>query len=138
VHRDLDSLFNRVFADPVGRQGAESYAPPADVRRDGDTWRVSVAVPGISPDDLDIEIIGRTLHVRGERRSDEKTQPILNEISYGRFEREFALPEAIDVRQARATYRHGVLELVLPLAEGAKPHRIKVEAAPETRQLQAA
>ena len=138
VHRDLDSLFNRVFADSVQNPGAESYAPPADMRRDGDTWRVSVAVPGISPDDLDVEIVGRTLQVRGERRSDEQMPPVLNEITYGRFERQFTLPEAIDVRHVRATYRHGVLELVLPLAEGAKPHRITVEAAPETRQLQAA
>ena len=131
-------LFNHVFADDLRGPRAQSYAAPADVLRDGDTWRVRVAVPGISPDDIDIEIVGRTLHVRGERRSDEQMPPILNEITYGRFEREFTLPEAIDVRHVRTTYRHGVLELVLPLAEGARPHPTKVESAPETRQLQAA
>ena len=138
VHRDLDALFNRMFGSTVLGQTLEPYAPPADVRRDGDSWKVVMAMPGVSPDDLDIEIVGRTLTVRGERRSDESTAPIVNEITYGRFEREFTVPEEIDARHVQATYRHGVLELLLPLAEGAKPHRIKVETAPETKQLQAA
>ena len=63
---------------------------------------------------------------------------LIGEITYGRFEREFTLPEEIDAQHVQATYRHGMLELVLPLAEGAKPHRIAVKAAPEGKQLHAA
>ena len=48
------------------------------------------------------------------------------------------LPAEIDAEHVQATYRRGVLELVLPLAEGAKPHRITVKAAPEGKQLHAA
>jgi HSP20 family protein len=141
VHRDLDSLFSRVFGDTVGSQTLDSFAPPSDVIRDGHTWKVSLAVPGISPDKIDIDIVGRTLRVRGERAAEHKTEnvePVINEIRYGRFEREFTLPEQIDAQHVQATYRHGMLELVLPLAEGAKPRRIEVKTAPEAKQLHAA
>jgi HSP20 family protein len=138
VHRDLDSIFNRVFSDTIHPQGVDAFTPAADVRRDGETWRVALALPGISPDKVDIEIVGRTLRVRGERAAEEKTAPILSEITCGRFEREFTLPEEIDAKHVQATYRHGMLELVLPLAEGAKPHRIAVKAARDEKQLHAA
>jgi HSP20 family protein len=138
MHRDFDSLFGRVFGETVPRQTVESFTPAADVRREGDKWMVSIAVPGISPEKLDIDIVGRTLRVRGERSSEEKTESVTSEIVYGRFEREFMLPEDIDAQHVQATYRHGMLELVLPVKESAKPHRIEVKTAPETNQLQAA
>src|SRR5215213_9357988 len=138
VHRDLDALFNRAFGDTVRSQGVDAFSPAADLRRDGDTWKVSLALPGISPDKLDIDIVGRTLRVRGERVAEEKAAAVVNEISYGRFEREFTLPEQIDAKHVRATYQHGLLELVLPLAEGAKRQRITVTAAPEDKQLRVA
>jgi HSP20 family protein len=138
MHRDLDSLFSRVFGDTVRSQSVDAFTPAADVRRDGDTWKVSVALPGIAPEKVDIDIVGRTLRVRGERAAEEKAEAVISEITYGRFEREFTLPEEIDVQHAQATYRHGMLELALPLAEGAKPHRIAVKAAPESKQLHAA
>jgi HSP20 family protein len=138
VHRDLDSLFNRVFGDTVHPQSIDVFTPAANVRRDGDTWKVSLALPGISPEKVDIDVVGRSLRVRGERTADEKAEPVIGEITYGRFEREFTLPEEIDAQHVQATYRHGMLELVVPLAEGAKPHRIPVKAAPEDKQLHAA
>lgn len=134
MHRDLDSLFSRVFGDTVRSQSDDAFTPAADLRRDGDTWKVSLALPGISPDHVDIDIIGRTLRVRGERLAEETTEPVISEITYGRFEREFTLPEEIDAQHVQAIYRHGMLELVLPVAEGAKPHRIAVTAAPEGKQ----
>ena len=76
--------------------------------------------------------------MRGERASEAKTDSLGSEIAYGRFERELALPEDIDTERVEATYRHGMLELVLPLKESAKPHRVEVKAAPETKQVQAA
>jgi HSP20 family protein len=138
VHRDLDTLFSRVFGETDRSQTAYSFTPAADLRRDGDTWRVALAVPGVAPDKVDIDIVGRTLRVRGERAGYEGAEPVVSEIPYGRFEREFTLPEAIDVQHVEATYRHGMLGLVLPLAEGAKPHRVTVNTAPEAKQLHAA
>jgi HSP20 family protein len=144
LHRDLDSLFGRVFEETTRPQTVDSigaFTPAADVKRDGDKWMISMAIPGIAPEQVEINVVARTLRVRGERGLDkdrEKVQPILSEISYGRFEREFTLPEDIDSEKVQATYRHGMLELMLPLKEGAKPRRIEVDVTPEAKQLQAA
>jgi len=145
LHRDLDSMFDRVFGEN-GRQPFNSsvttLTPAAEVIRDGDKWLVSLAVPGVTPDKVDIDIVGRTLRVRGERATERKgngqAEPILTEISYGRFEREFTLPDEIDAKHVRATYRHGMLDLELPLSEGARPHRIQVKAEPDAKRLASA
>ena len=138
MHRDLDSLFNRAFGEMPRSQNVDAFTPAADVRRDAEKWFVSMALPGVAPEDVHIEIVGHTLRVRGERTAPNATQPFINEITYGRFDREFTVPEEIDAKHVQATYRHGMLELVLPLAEAAKPHRIAVKTAPEDRQLQMA
>jgi HSP20 family protein len=141
LHRDLDSIVGRVFGETVPRQTVDSFdslSPAAEVKREGDKLMVLIAVPGIAPDKLDIDIVGRTLRVRGGRSSDVKTESVMSEIAYGRFERDFTLPEDIDAQHVQATYRHGMLELVLPLKKSAKPHRIEVKVAPETKQFHAA
>lgn len=138
LHRDLDSVFNRAFREPGERSSDASlagFSPAADVRRAGDRWLISLAVPGVSPDKVDIDVVGRTLRVRGERTADARGEPVLSEIVTGRFEREFTLPDEIDAAHVEATYRHGMLELVLPLSEHAKPHRITVKADVEQGQL---
>ncbi len=138
VHRDLDSLFGRVLGDTVHSQSVETFSPAADLRRNGDAWKVALALPGVSPDKVEIDLVGRMLRVRGERTADENAEPVVSEIPYGRFERDFTLPEEIDAKHVQATHRHGMLELVLPLAERAKPHRIEAKAAPEAKQVHVA
>jgi HSP20 family protein len=141
LHRDLDSLFGHVLGgETVRPQALNSFTPAAEARRDVDKWMVSVAIPGISPDKVEIDVVGATLRVCGERAPEpgDEAQPIFSEVRYGRFEREFTLPEEIDVDHVQATYRHGMLDLVLPLKDSAKPRRIEIQAAPETEQLRAA
>ena len=60
---------------------------------------------------------------------------MISEIAYGRFEREFTLPGEVDAEHVQATSRNGMLELVLPLKEAAKPRRIEVHAAPEKTEV---
>src|SRR4051812_35817801 len=142
LHRDLDSLFGRGFDETTRPQTDDSigrFSPAADVKRDGDKWMISMAIPGIAPEQVEINVVGRTLRVRGERGLDkdaQKGQALLREISYGGFEREFPLPEDIHSKKVQAPYRHGMLELVLPLKESAKPRRIEVDVTPGPKQLQ--
>lgn len=135
-------MFGRVFGETGSRHTTDSsstsFTPAAEVRREGDKWMVALAMPGLSPDKVDIDIVGRTLRVRGARVSEQKADPVFSEITYGRFERELTLPDEIDAKRVQATYRQGMLELVLPLSEGAKPHRIEIKAATETKQLRSA
>jgi HSP20 family protein len=140
LHRDLDSMFGRFFGDSA-RQGADStpasFTPPAEVWRDDDKWHVYLAVPGVAPEQVEIDIVGRTVRIRGERVAPRHAhaERALSEFSYGRFEREFTLPEEIDTSKVHALYRHGMLELELPLSEDAKPHRVPIEAMPDILRL---
>jgi HSP20 family protein len=139
LHRDLDAMFGRAFTEErAGLSTGAGFTPAADVRREDDRWLVSLAVPGVSPDDLTIEVVGRTLRVKGERRVDSQTVPVLNEIPAGSFERELTMPEDIDAKGVEASYRHGVIELVLPLTEKAKPHRVTIGSTADARQLHVA
>jgi len=140
LHRDLDSMFGRVFGEPGSRSSVDAFAPAADLRREGDKWMLSMALPGVAPDKVEIDVVGRTLRIRGERVANDnaKSAPVVGEIIDGRFEREFVLPEDIDAEHVEATYRHGMLDLVLPLSEGAKPRRVEVKATSEAKQLHAA
>lgn len=144
LHRDLDSLFGRTFGDSSRTQSPSTtatFTPAADVIRADDKWTVSMAIPGVDPNKVEINVVGRTLRVYGERTFKgygDGVEPILAEISYGRFEREFTVPEEIDSEKVQANYRHGMLELTLPLKESAKPRRIQVESTPETKQLHVA
>jgi len=67
---------------------------------------IAMAIPGVAPEQVDIDVVGRTLRIRGERRVEknvEKAEAILSEINYGRFEREFTLPEDIDSEKVQAS-----------------------------------
>ena len=141
LHRDLDSLFGRVFGDDaMPPRSGESFAPAVDVTRDGDTWMISMALPGVAPENVTIEVVGRTLRVRGERamQKGEKAEPVVGEIRYGRFEREFTLPDDIDVEHVQATHRHGMLELTIPIKDAVKPRKIQIAGgSAERKELKA-
>lgn len=143
LHRDLDRIFDRTFGRGDFAAGSdEPFVPAAHFARDGHNWVISMALPGVAPENIAIEVDGRILRVSGERTAPkgESVVPVVNEIRYGRFEREFTLPESIDPEHVQATYRHGMLELTLPLRESAKPRRIEIQTAPaeaEPRQVAA-
>lgn len=137
--RDLMTLsdrLNRMIAEssPGGRFG-ESYGawvPPVDIFEKGDNLILRVELPGVSRDDIDVRVDNGTLILEGERRRD----PVLDESAthrlervYGNFSRSFALPATVDATKIAASYADGVLEIVLPKSEAAKPKRVEIRAA---------
>ena len=137
LHRDLDSLFGRQFNTGTP-SSAEGFAPATEVVKEGDKWIVAIYVPGVAPKDVEIEVVGQTLRVRGERKRTTSMEPYISEVTYGRFEREFTLPSDLDADRVKAHYRDGVLELTLPVKESAKPRRIEVSTNPEMKQVKTA
>jgi HSP20 family protein len=127
LHREMDRLFGRAYGD----SGAGAFAPAVEVLSSKDAWHVRVALPGIDPKNVQIDLAGDTLTIRGERSriqpvGSDKAQAHVSEIAYGRFERTLTLPDAIDSDKVNATYNNGMLELSLPLRESLKPRRIEV------------
>lgn len=137
LHRDLDAIVGRVFRDAGGRSNAlNSFNAPTssvDIRRADDGWKVAIPVPGIDPSEIEIDLDGRHLRVRGEAGNGQS-----NGSRYSRVEQQLTLPDDIDTEKVNARYHLGVLELTLPLKESAKPRRIQVEMSSETKRLKAA
>ena len=126
LHREMDRVFGRYVGDEQAGTPA-TWIPATEIDRGEDGWKVRVALPGIDPQDVKIDLDGNSLTVTGERtRAGAGGQGHASEFHYGRFERTFTLPANVDAEKIGANYVHGVLELTLPLAEAAKPRRIAI------------
>jgi HSP20 family molecular chaperone IbpA len=116
------------------RLADESVWPAADVYRDGKDLVVRLDLPGVDPaDDVTVELEGRRLVVRGERkdqRDEEAPGPRISEVRFGSFRRVVTLPRAVDGDSVRASYDAGVLAVTVPGAfAGTTPRRIEVTTA---------
>ncbi len=92
---------------------------------------VKASVPGVKPEDIDISITGEMLTVKGEFKSETKSDSasvIRQERRFGTFERTMSLPTQVVADKAKAEFENGVLTLTLPKAEEVKPKTIKVKA----------
>jgi HSP20 family protein len=108
---------------------AASFAPAVDVYEDEHKLVLSVEVPGVKQEDLDVQVEKNTLTVRGERKfeSNQKEQNFHRiERRYGTFYRSFSLPATVDTEHIQASYDAGVLRLELAKKAEAKPRQIKV------------
>jgi len=113
---------------PATRRGG--VFPAVDIYGDGESFLVRAEIPGIDKDSLEITATGDQLTVRGERRID----PAGSSCCYhraeregGRFRRVVTLPERVDSSKVQATYRSGVLEILLPRAEESKSRKISIQ-----------
>jgi HSP20 family protein len=134
LHREMDRLFGRAFGDVQAAPAPQAaFAPAIEVASEKDGWNVRLALPGVEPKDVHIEVAGNTLIVKGERRRETKNEPYVSEITYGKFERTLQLPESIDAEKVAASYRNGLLELQLPLRESVKPRKIEIAIEDEKK-----
>ncbi|HEY3990850.1 MAG TPA: Hsp20/alpha crystallin family protein [Acidobacteriaceae bacterium] len=131
----LQSRLNSLFQDYGRGQSddevlsAASFAPPVDIYEDDQKLVLKLEVPGVNQEDMDIQVEGRTLTVRGERKFDrEEKQENFHRVEhrYGTFARSFTLPNSVDAENVKATYDAGVLQLEFPKRAEAKPRQIKI------------
>jgi HSP20 family protein len=130
----LNSIFND-FASSNGdlqneSLGAGNFIPPVDIYEDANRLVLKLEVPGISQEDLQINLENQTLTVKGERKlvKDEKEENFHRiERRYGSFVRSFTLPATIETDSAQANYENGVLSITLQKKEAAKPKQLKIE-----------
>ena len=104
---------------------------PLDVYETEDAVVVKAAVPGVKPEDIEVTVTGALLTIKGEFKSEEKTEKrnyLRQERRYGSFCRQVGLPVAVDSNKAVASFEHGVLNLELPKAETARAKPVRVVA----------
>ncbi|RIK40298.1 MAG: heat-shock protein Hsp20 [Chloroflexi bacterium] len=116
--------FPRLFAEP--------FSIPLDVKETDDELVIKASVPGIRPEDIDVEISGDVLTIRGEtkeEREEKKGTWHLSERRVGNVYRSIRLPVSVAGDKAQAAFGEGVLTITLPKAEPTPKHHIKVESA---------
>jgi HSP20 family protein len=106
-----------------------AWAPALDISERKDAYLVTVEVPGVEPEDLDITMEDGLLTIKGERQfTSESSEQQFHRVErrYGAFRRSITLPAQVQTDQIEATFDNGVLQIVVPKAEEAKPKRIQV------------
>jgi HSP20 family protein len=129
LQRDMNQLFGNIV--PTYERTAPSY-PAINIWADEDSALITAEIPGVSKDDLEINVTGDTLTITGERKPDELpegTRYHRRERSYGKFNRNIQLPYTVDVNKVKANFTNGVLEINLPRIEAEKPKKISVKAS---------
>ena len=104
----------------------------ADVVEEDDRIVVRLEAPGLRKEDLEVEVQGSVLSVRGEKRVDTRSAGrgySLVECAYGAFRRDVPLPVPVQADRANASYRDGVLRIELPKVEGSRPASIRVDVS---------
>jgi HSP20 family protein len=131
--RDLDR-----FAQQVAGTAARPAVMPIDAWRDGDQFLVELDLPGISGDSLSLEVERNVLTVRAERPGlDPDRDMVAAERPRGVFSRQLFLGDTLDAGEIQASYHDGVLRLAIPVAEKAKPRRIKIASGEENTAINA-
>lgn len=137
MERLMDEFFPRgwlrrwdwpVFPELARRM--EFRLPKVDIiDRDAEVV-VKAEIPGVDKKDLDVTVSGNTVTIKGQTSHEEKEEKgdyYRSEISRGSFARTLSLPADVDATQAKATFKDGILELILPKKEAARRQSIKIE-----------
>jgi HSP20 family protein len=170
----LRDAMNRLFESAVlqpslgdggQRSGSEGFAPAMDVCETPDDYVVEVNLPGVKPEDVDIELHEGVLTIRGEMKQEghagrhtgqqtgqqsgqtngqQSTQQQgehrgnygIRERRWGRFYRSVTLPANVDANKVQASFEHGVLTVTIPKAEETKPRRIQIQGQSQNRPQQ--
>ncbi|MBW2066630.1 MAG: Hsp20/alpha crystallin family protein [Deltaproteobacteria bacterium] len=130
MRQEMDRLFENL-AGGLLRETIAGVFPLTNVTEDKDNFYVRAELPGISKDELEISVTNDTLSISGERKIPEEGENVRyhrKEREEGRFSRIITLPSPIDTEKVEASCENGVLTVVLPKVEEAKPRQIKVKA----------
>jgi HSP20 family protein len=137
--RMQDEMFRTLAPQGAGRGDISSlvaWAPAVDVTYRDNNLVVSAELPGLSEEDVKVEIVNDVLILRGERRSEreeEESGVRRSEIRYGEFYRAIPLPEDVDAQNARAEFQNGILQITIPVSQK-NVHKIPVTATGPQRQ----
>jgi len=119
--------FDRLAAEVLGTARTPALMP-MDCLRTADQFVVRFDLPGIDADSLDVSAENQTLTVRAERtrRDPEDSTYLISERPSGTYSRQLVLGDGLAVDDIKAEYRDGVLTLIIPVAERAKPRKIEI------------
>ena len=128
IQREMNRLFDRLMARPTETE-TFAFVPAVEMHDDPETITLRLELPGLNPQDLDIQATAEAVSISGERRFDKRSEDrgvTRSEFRYGRFQRVIPLPNRIKHDQVKAEYKDGILTLTLPKADSEKAQVVKV------------
>ncbi len=133
LRHELDRLFSHLMVPGFDIGIDESIFPTAELQDQGDQFMLKLEVPGMKPEDLDIQVTEDSITIKGERESETKKEEdgmTRSEFHYGKFSRRIALPNTIKSDGVVADYKDGILSLMLPkdAKESKKPIKVEVKS----------
>ncbi|PTL35259.1 molecular chaperone [Candidatus Methylomirabilis limnetica] len=126
----FDHALSRTRGDDKEGLTASMWSPSVDIFETPDSIVMKAELPGVSRDNIDIQVQDNTLTLKGERKSEHEVKEenyLRVERSYGAFQRTFNLPTGVQQGKIRAVFKDGVLEVTMPKAEEAKPTQVKID-----------
>jgi len=133
LRREMDHFFDDLVPFSWSREQNEkalgTWAPSADITENEKRYEIMMDIPGMDKNDIKVNIQDDRVTITGERKTEEKEESddfIRQERYYGSFFRSFKLPEKVKDDDIKATFKDGVLKVVIPKAEVIKPKSIKV------------
>lgn len=127
--RSMEEIFDHLFGTPVRPNGTPAGTLLLDILEQEGTLKIRAAVPGIEPNDLEIQIEKNVLTIRGETRQENESKDekiYRREVSYGAFSRSVRLPDNLDLDKVDAHFKNGIVTISLPRVPEEKPKSIKV------------
>jgi HSP20 family protein len=126
----MDRLFDDAFTRPLSLSGNNWSIPAVDMYQTDNEVVVKAALPGIKADEVQINVTGEVLTLKGETKQENETKEKayhIREQRWGTFERSIVLPTEVVADKAKADFENGVLTITLPKAEEVKPKTISIK-----------
>ncbi|HTQ38979.1 MAG TPA: Hsp20/alpha crystallin family protein [Pirellulales bacterium] len=130
AREEMESLWSQLVGEPMERRFKGRMMPSLDLSETPNTVEVRMDVPGMKPEDIDIQLANGVLTISGERKEEkeEKGKTFHRiERSYGSFSRSVTVPTAVSEDKVDAQYHNGVLTIALQKTDEAKARKIKVK-----------
>jgi HSP20 family protein len=133
IQNEMNRLFNTFFdqSSPTGRNatGARRWIPPMDLVETADHYVLRADLPGLSDEDVNIQLEDNVLTISGERKAEHETQQegyYRLERALGGFSRSLTIPDGVDPDGVHANFDRGVLEIRIPKPEQKKPRQVQI------------
>jgi HSP20 family protein len=124
IYDRMSQLMGASFGEPSGPP--LPWTPTADVSETDEEFVVDIELPGARKDDLDIQVVDRELTVTGELKQTEKGRLRRRTRRFGKFEFRLSLPGDVNADMVHADLKDGLLTVIVPKAQAAKPRRIEI------------
>jgi HSP20 family protein len=128
LQREMNRLFN---ASSKGRVFTAPSYPAINIWTNDEGQLISAEMPGVNPEDIDINVTGDAVSISGERKPEKVIKDAhyhRHERSYGTFSRTVQLPFMVDTNKVEASFKNGVLMISLPRAEADKTKKITIKS----------